>query len=405
MPRPSGASGGSSVGAPYGVLIAGGGVAALEAALALRHLAEERVDIELLAPETHFWYRPLSVLEPFGAGHLHGLELAGLAEACGARFSLDGLASVDSDAHVARTQAGAEIAYDGILIAAGAKPVEAVAGALTFRGPADTAAFRDLLTQVAEGSVRRLLFALPGGVVWPLPLYELALQTAAHLRRRGVRGVELSLVTHEESPLALFGTEASAAVAGLLREGGIEFHPRTYAVSAGGGTLSVVPPGEIAADRVIALPRLVGNVIPGIPHDGDGFIPTDRQGRVPTVDDVFAAGDATTFPVKQGGLATQQADAAAEAIAAAAGAPITPEPFQPVLRGLIMTGNRPTFLRTELSGGSGETSVAGADALWWPPGKIVGRHLAPFLAEQAGVILDVPPREGVRVEVDLPHSV
>jgi sulfide:quinone oxidoreductase len=36
------------------VLIAGGGVAALEAALALRALAEDRVRVELLAPEPQF---------------------------------------------------------------------------------------------------------------------------------------------------------------------------------------------------------------------------------------------------------------------------------------------------------------------------------------------------------------
>jgi sulfide:quinone oxidoreductase len=390
--------------ARYRVVIAGGGVAALEAALALRHVAEERVDVELVAPETHFWYRPLSVLEPFGAGHVHEVELTELAEACGARFSLGALASVDSDAHVARTHAGAEIAYDAILIAAGAKPVEAVPGALTFRGPADTAAFRDVLTEAEQGFARRLVFALPGGVVWPLPLYELALQTAGHLSRLGVQGVELALVTHEEGPLALFGKNASTAVEDVLRQSGVAFHPRRYAVSAGEGTLSVVPPEEIPADRVIALPRLVGNVVPGIPHDADGFIPTDQQGRVPAIDDVFAAGDATTFPVKQGGLAAQQADAAAEAIAAAAGAPVTPEPFRPVLRGLIMTGHQPAFLRAELSGGAGDTSVASTEALWWPPGKVVGRYLAPFLAERAGLILDAAPRAGVAVHVDLPHS-
>jgi sulfide:quinone oxidoreductase len=389
---------------PYRVVIAGGGVAALEAALALRHLAEERVDIELLAPETHFWYRPLSVLEPFGVSHVHGLELAELAEACGAVFSLGAVASVDPEAHVALTQAGGEIAYDGILIATGAKPVEAVPGALTFRGPADTAAFHDLLTQLEEGSVRRLVFALPGGVVWPLPLYELALQTATYVHRRGLEGIELALVTHEESPMALFGSTASAVVASMLRKARIEFHPGRYAQSVGGGTLSVVPPHDIAADRVVALPSLVGNVVPGLPHDGDGFVPIDRHGRVPNLDDVFAAGDTTNFPIKQGGLAAQQADAAAETIAAAAGAPVVPEPFRPVLRGLIMTGHQPAFLRAELSGGAGDTSVADTEALWWPPGKVVGRYLAPFLAERAGVILDAPPQAAVAVHVDLPQS-
>ena len=43
------------------VLVAGGGVAALETMLALRDLAGERVEIELLSPEAAFRYRPLDV--------------------------------------------------------------------------------------------------------------------------------------------------------------------------------------------------------------------------------------------------------------------------------------------------------------------------------------------------------
>ena len=43
------------------VLIAGGGMAALEAALALRDLAGERLTVTMLAPDRHFTYRPLSV--------------------------------------------------------------------------------------------------------------------------------------------------------------------------------------------------------------------------------------------------------------------------------------------------------------------------------------------------------
>ena len=66
------------------VLIAGGGVAALEAALALQALAEERVSVELLAPEPHFWYRPLSVAEPFGLGEAQRFELSELAPKAGA---------------------------------------------------------------------------------------------------------------------------------------------------------------------------------------------------------------------------------------------------------------------------------------------------------------------------------
>ena len=63
---------------------------------------------------------------------------------------------------------------------------------------------------------------------------------------------------------------------------------------------------------MIALPSLSGQRIDGVPQTRDGFVPVDRHGRVDGLPDVYAAGDITRFPVKQGGLAAQQADAAAE---------------------------------------------------------------------------------------------
>jgi sulfide:quinone oxidoreductase len=370
----------------FRVLIAGGGVAALEAALALRHLGENRLSVTLVAPEPRFWYRPLAVVEPFGAGQLHGLDLARLADEAGALFLVDGLRAVDALAHVAWTSGGAELPYDALLVATGAKPVAAIPGGTTFRGPADVEAFSALLAQLDAGGLRRVVFAVPGGVAWPLPLYELALQTAS-----AIPGAELALVTPEEEPLGVFGSAASAAVAELLERRGVALHTGAYAVSFEHGALTVAPEGAIPADTVVALPRLTGSPVDGLPKDADGFLPTDPHGRVSGVDEVFAAGDAVAFPVKQGGIAAQQADAAAETIAAAAGVPLEPRPFHPVLRGLLVTGEAPAFLRVELAGGTGDTSAAAGDALWWPPGKIVGRYLTPFLAERAEKILAPTP--------------
>jgi hypothetical protein len=122
---------------------------------------------------------------------------------------------------------------------------------------------------------------------------------------------------------------------------------------------------------------------------------------VPGAPGVYAAGDATAFPIKQGGLATQQADAVAAALAADLGAlPATP-PFSPVLRGLLLTGGAPLYLRAELRGkhavGRSRT-VSGAlrgevsiRALWWPPGKVAGRYLAPYLATARPVALGREP--------------
>jgi sulfide:quinone oxidoreductase len=121
------------------------------------------------------------------------------------------------------------------------------------------------------------------------------------------------------------------------------------------------------------------------------------------VEDVYAAGDGTNFPIKQGGLGTQQADAAAEHIAAHLGARIEPEPFHPVLRGKLITGAESLSLRHDLTGGHGE-GVASPDYLWWPPHKVSGRYLAPWLAGSAPHGEPEPPARSVDVEVSLPKE-
>ena len=385
------------------VVIVGGGVAALEAALALRELACDYVAVELLASEPLFWYRPASVAEPFGLGEARHFELAEVAAAAGAGFTLGTLVSIDSARHEAHIADGTVVSYDCLLMACGAISSVAIPGALTFRGPEDSGAFSGLLADIEAGAVRSVAFAVPWGATWVLPLYELALMTAAWLRARRIDDVELVLVTPEDEPLELFGRAASETVRDLLDERGVSLHTGSLASESRDGRLWLFPHESIAAERVVALPRLLGRAIGGLPQTLEGFIPVDPHGSVADTDDVFAAGDVTNFPVKQGGIAAQQALAAAEAIAAWAGVDLDPRPFRPVLRGMLLTGAQPRYLRREI-GADEESSWVSEAPIWWPPAKIVGRHLAPFLATLAGA--DIPAEEAVaegavRVDVEL----
>jgi sulfide:quinone oxidoreductase len=375
------------------VLIAGGGVAGLETMLALRHLAGDLVDIELLAPDPHFWYRPISVAEPFGALPAYRFELSVLAESAGAFFTLGSLAVVDPQGLRVHLSDGAEIPYEVLVIACGTRSVAVLEGALTFRGPADVEAFHQLLAEIDTGTTRRIAFALPPRAGWPLPLYELALLTAAHARQRTLP-LELSLITPEEAPLAVLGREASEAVAGELERAGITLYLGRYPESVEGGRLTFRPQGSVETDRVVALARLEGLPIEGIPTDRDGFVLVDRRGRVAELDNVYAAGDITFFPIKQGGIATQQADTVAEQIASRAGASVTPRWHEPVLRSLLLTGDQPLYLRAELAPGHGYRSTVSREPLWWPPAKVFGHHLAPFLATHGLDALPPNGREG-----------
>ncbi len=383
------------------IVIAGGGVAALEATLALCELAPEFVDVELVAPEPRFWYRPLAVAEPFGLGDARSFDLADLAQRANALVTLDGVVGVDARQHVALAASGLRLEYDSLLLACGAAPQAGVPGALTFRGPADTSLIADVLTRIDRGLLERIVVAVPRGAVWSLPAYELALMLAAHIDAADLDDVRVALVTPEDEPLLLFGPEATRAVRTLLSERRVALHTGFSPAEVRDGELHLLPARVLEADCVIALPTLRGQPIDGVPQTRDGFIVVDDHGRVQGIPDVYAAGDITLFPVKQGGIATQQADAAAEAILADAGFLDRPEPFRPVLRGLLLTGSAPQFLRRDV--GAGQSGVASVDPLWWPPAKLVGRRLAPFLAQLIDPRTSEPPAapDAVEVEVEL----
>jgi sulfide:quinone oxidoreductase len=137
---------------------------------------------------------------------------------------------------------------------------------------------------------------------------------------------------------------------------------------------------RVEVDRVVALPQLYGPSIPGVPGGAEGgFIAIDDHCRVIGLENVFAAGDATDFPLKFGGVAAQQADTAAEAIAALAGASVEPQPFDPVLHAVLLGADKPLYLSAHFTGGHGSSSQISEEPSWSPPVKIAAKYLAPYL--------------------------
>jgi sulfide:quinone oxidoreductase len=374
------------------VLIAGGGVAGLETLLALRALAGDRLDITILAPDLKFVNRSMSAQQPFRVQRGRGLRLEDTAAELGAHWHRGALDHVVHAQDRVVTRDRESLRYDMLVLAPGARPHREwhAEGVLTYRGGRDGPNYRMLLHQLREGRVARVAFVKPAGASWPLPLYDLALMTAADCAAHDRPEVELSLITPEDEPLGVFGHRASAAVRAILVESGVTLQTGSYGKPRSLGRLEITPGHRsLAVDRIVTEPRLVGPSLRGIPSEHDGFIHTDAHGRVPGLDDVFAAGDATTFPLKQGGLAAQQADCAAAAIAHAAGEPVAVEPYRPVLRGMLLTGEAPLYLRNPPAGIDGEGPSGDGDrtAPWWPPHKIAGAHLAPYLATHADLLV------------------
>ena len=261
------------------------------------------------------------------------------------------------------------------MLALGARPVEALRGSLTFRGPQDAARVATVVGRLRDGAIRRVAFVVPTGTAWTLPIYELALQTAAAVRA-DAPGADLMLVTSEPRPLAAFGDASGAAVDALLAQHGIALRTATDVELYADGRLWFGL-GSLEVDAVIALPGLLGPHLRGAPSDLLGFVPVDAFTRVRGLCSVHAVGDAAAHTLKQGGLAAQQAGVAAAVIAAGAGADLWPRPYRPLLHGMLLTGGEPLHLRHDPAG-----ALEGSEELLCgPPGKIAGRHLAAYLAQ------------------------
>jgi sulfide:quinone oxidoreductase len=383
------------------VVIVGGGVAALEALMALRDLAGDRVRITLVAQDADFVYRPMSVAEPFGFGEPRRFPLQQIASDFDARLvRAKVIAVMGGEQRVVRSS-GDKLSYDTLILAPGARSLPPFEHAITFGAAGSGTAMRNMLADLERGTVRRVAFVAPTRAGWALPLYELALMTAERARGRGIDS-ELSLITPEGQPLEAFGAEPSAVVGDLLAAAGVEFIGSSYAEEQPGG-VQLGPGGRtLAVDRVVTLPLVRGPELEGVPAEPVfGFIPVDPHGRVNGLKDVYCAGDATDFPLKQGGLATQQADAVAHHVAARYGAPVEAVPHTPVLRGMLFTGGAQQFLRSDVSGAQ-HAGAASSQALWWPPTKIAGRYLAPYLLEPGEMdAIGRPPAGFTDLEVPL----
>jgi sulfide:quinone oxidoreductase len=373
------------------ILIAGGGLAALEAVLALRAEASAgELPITMLAPEASFAHRPMATKAAVGHGPGWGLDLARFARDHRVDLVAEALASVDVDARVGTTSAGAELPYSALLVAVGATRRPWLPGAITFGLAQPGAGMPSLLSDLEHGVASHVAFVVPAEAFWPPLVYELALLTAEYVRTASL-DVTLSIVTPEPAPLAAFGPRASLAMAQRLRRERIE-------VRAGAAI------DTVDADRVVTLPALSGPAIDGLAADPDGFLPIDERGRVSGTADVYAAGDAVAFPIKQAGLTAHEADAAADSILADRGFRSRHRRFPATLDGILTPdADLLDWFHDPRWTHSGDMRPR---SIWWPPPEISARRLSPYLRAVHGdwMMGDESPPAGIPVRLDLVRS-
>jgi sulfide:quinone oxidoreductase len=364
------------------VVIVGGGVAGLEAALALADLGLDRTDVTVIAPNTEFVYRPMVVREPFAQGAARRYPLAQIVRDAGATLLHGELDWIDPAGQTVHTKAEEAIEYDALLLALGASINKRYKHALTIDDSDLDKTMHGLIQDVEGDFIHKLAFVAPGRMAWPLPLYEIALMTAGRAYDMGIN-LQTTIITPEDSPLAIFGASASSSITGLLTRASIETITSAYAEVPNAREVVINPDDRhLKVDRVIALPELYGPEVRGIPLGEHGFIQVDPYCRVPGVERIYAAGDATNFPIKHGGVGSQQADTAAQSIAALAGASVTPQRFNPMIHGMLLTNGKPQYLTAHITGGHGFSSEITDTPTWSPPSKIAAKYLAPYLQER-----------------------
>src|SRR6516165_235297 len=306
-------------GSPMRVLIAGSGVAGLETMLALHALAEDRVELTVIAPEDEFVYRPLAASEPYTVGRTRQVSLESAARAAGAAFFPLTVEAIDAGKKLVSTTPGRRFEYDTLVLAVGAQAVPQVEHAMTWDDRVAAETMGGLLRDFEEGYARSLAVVIPPGPVWPLRAYELALLVRLQAEGMGV-DVQTTIVGPKASPLAILGHRALDVISNELERAGVSVLTSDRAEVEHGHRAVVVlqPSGErLEVDRVLALPALRGRRLAGVPTDPQGFIEIDEHCRAQRLHDVWAVGDGTAFPIKSGGFAAEQADVAAEDIAAA----------------------------------------------------------------------------------------
>ena len=285
-------------------------------------IAGDRAEVTLVAPDPDFLYKPLLVEEPFDLGPAEQHALEPVAEELGARFLLDSVRRVDAAEHALELDGGGRLDYDYAVVCTGGRLHPAFEASRHF--PRASRFESISLLRATDGAGKFSSWSLGGSPgVADLRDREMTKRRALELGT----SVELTVVTPEEAPLAVFGPAASAAVSELLSARGIAVETAVTLIRRVASEIVLTPGGRrIAVADVIPSRRWRARRSPDCPATRTGSSRSTTTRAWSGMEDVYAAGDGTNFPIKQGGIATQQADAAAEDIAHRLGAAVDASP-------------------------------------------------------------------------------
>jgi sulfide:quinone oxidoreductase len=380
-------------------VIAGGGFAGLESAFYLRHKLEDRVEITLISDSDYFLFKPNTIYIPFGEDpEKFKIRLDQPTRRKQINFMRDELIGIDPDHRRVHVSKG-EVEFDYLVVATGASMrTDEIPGleehSINVWTPEQMlrlrSAYQELVEKTRGGERRKLLFLIPPNNRCAGPLYEMVMMTDTWLRQQGVRGqVEMTWTTYEGTFIQAFGPRLHEVVTAEFGERGIRGLTEHIVSHVEPGVAYYRNGESLPYDLLVTFPPYTSRLwFEHLPTDNRGFIHVDPDSRrVHGKDGIFAAGDATDFPVKQAFLALLQADAAADHIAAEILHKRPDVVFQPMSMCVMEQLNKATFAQVPLKYTGDEAKPVtvdmddpahykvGVSPIWRVGKKILGLYL------------------------------
>jgi NADH dehydrogenase FAD-containing subunit len=381
------------------IVVVGGGFGGLESAFYLRMKLQDRAHITLVSDQDYFLFKPNTIYIPFG---LPVEKLKIRLEKPTRRRHIDFVQThVREIDPVAQTVLGdrAKLPYDFLVVATGAgmRPQE-IPGlaeyAETIWTPADMlrlrGAYSTLLAGAKEGKRRQVLFLVPPNNKCAGPLYEMVFMLDTWLKRQQAREmVDIAWSTFEAGYIQAFGPRLDEAVTKEFEERSISGFKSYVVEKVEQGRVTYRNGQSLPYDLLISFPPYVASTpFPPLPSDDRGFIATDPASRqVVGHPEIYAAGDAGDFPVKQAFLAFLQADAVAAHLSAQVLGTAPELDFEPNSMCVMEQFDKATFAQVPLRvTGIPERPVevrpdadgayrVGSSLLWRPGKKLLGVYL------------------------------
>ncbi len=271
-----------------GVVVVGGGFAALEIALALRK-QDGSIPVTVVTSETEIVYRPWLIRVPAGGPQPPVIPFARLLAAAGAAVAVGRVTAVDLERRNVLLGSGVEIDYDQLIVATGA-----VADRARVPGAEGNAVFPCDLGDAAEFAARVSVGPAHVAVVFgwerPGPGLEYAAWIAAHRP-----GIQVTAIDGDETMTRRFGTKATARVRTLLEQRGAQLITAGRVTRIGDGTVEL-DGSAVAADFIAVVAPLRGNSewLPQGLLDEQGMLRVDQTMAAGA--GVFGIGDVVAVP-------------------------------------------------------------------------------------------------------------